>query len=325
MHDTPILTAHQCIKDNNLLSPGMTIILGLSGGPDSVFLLHVLVQLKETYNLTIIAAHLDHGWRENSEEDRDFCKTLADKLGIKFVSCHARDIVINKKVNGSREEHARNLRRQFFESTALQYNAHAIALAHHQDDQHETFFIRLLRGTGITGLAGMRLQHGLYIRPLLPITKKDILEYLTNNNINYLTDPTNTSDLFLRNKIRNSVVPTLLTCDSRFTASLERTLENLQETDLFLKELTTKTFNTVTTTQDNQLLLDIKAFLELDPFLQKRVLLEWLCTVQVFFTPSSSFFYEILRFLKESSSITHTMHSSWSILKDKKTAQIKKH
>ena len=317
--------AQQYINDKKLLSPGTTVIVGFSGGPDSLFLLLLLVHLKEHYNLTIIAAHLDHGWRTTSHEDKDFCKNTAEKLGVPFVSAHASHLTLQRKANGSLEETGRYLRRQFFEETAKVYGAQAIALAHHRDDQHETFFIRLLRGAGVTGLSGMWPQQGLYIRPLLTLSKHAIVNYLDAHNYNYLTDPTNQSDLFLRNKIRNSVLPTLANCDSRLSNSLEKTIDNLQEAELFLKELTTIAYSDVTFMHENLLTLQVKDFLNLNLFLQKRVLVEWLCSYHVPFTPSQNFFAEIIRFLEQPESKTHQLHSSWSISKKKNHATITKH
>ena len=322
MHDSPLLVAQHFINDKKLLSPGTTVIVGFSGGPDSLFLLLLLVKLQELYNLKIIAAHLDHGWRTTSHEDKDFCQNFAEKLGVPFVSAHASQLTPERKANGSLEETGRYLRRQFFEETANTYGAQAIALAHHRDDQHETFFIRLLRGAGVTGLSGMWPQQGLYIRPLLTLSKSAIVNYLDSNNYTYLTDPTNQSDLFLRNKIRNSVLPTLATCDSRLSNSLERTIDNLQEAELFLKELTTKTYNTITIIHENSKILLVKDFLNLNLFLQKRVLVEWLCSYQVPFTPSHNFFAEIIHFLEQPESKTHKLHSSWSISKKKNQATI---
>src|SRR5579872_5515274 len=104
------------IAAHNLISPNQTIIVGLSGGPDSVFLLHMLVQVREQYNLTLIAAHLDHQWRENSAEDAAFCLQLCDQLKVQFVYAKASEFADRVEVNGSKEELGRKLRRIYFES-----------------------------------------------------------------------------------------------------------------------------------------------------------------------------------------------------------------
>src|SRR5579859_4278080 len=143
-------------KNNHLIPDNHKIVVGLSGGPDSIFLLHLLADIRTQKNITLIAAHLDHQWRSNSAEDVIFCKKACDDLGIPFVSAQASDLSVAIKPNGSKEEVGRKLRRAFLESVAQQHNAHAIALAHHLQDQEETFLIRLIRGTTLSGLIGMR-------------------------------------------------------------------------------------------------------------------------------------------------------------------------
>src|SRR5579872_4562008 len=226
------------ISQHNLIPPNSTIILGLSGGPDSVFLAHLLADMQKKGLCTVIAAHLDHQWRTDSANDVQFCQALAEQLGITFVSTSIDNLSLSVKFNGSKEEMGRRMRRHFFEQVKNEHEAHAIALAHHADDQQETFFIRLLRGASLTGLTGMKPHHGDYIRPLLEISKAEILDYLTAHQITYLIDPTNESDAYLRNRIRNTVIPALTATDNRFSANFMATLHRLQETEEFLDHLT---------------------------------------------------------------------------------------
>lgn len=138
-------TVAHFIAQHDLITPNRTIIVGLSGGPDSVCLLSLLKKLASSYEITVIAAHLDHGWRTQSGQDAAFCKEFAESLGVTYIQAHASEIKLTKPYNGSKEEQGRMLRRQFFETVAADTNAHAIALAHHQDDQQETFFLRMIR------------------------------------------------------------------------------------------------------------------------------------------------------------------------------------
>lgn len=313
---------HSYIQQHSLIQHNDTIIIGLSGGPDSVFLLQVLNALKQDYKLILIAAHLNHEWRADAENDAVFCQQLAHHLNVQFVTAKASTITLARESNGSQEEHGRLLRRQFFEQCAQEYHADKIALAHHRDDQYETFFIRLLRGASLSGLVGMRPQHGLYIRPLLNISKMDIMEYLHHNHIAYLTDPTNIQDTYLRNCIRNSVIPALNTCDQRFPLTFEKTLQQLQETEYFLEELTNQLFTTITHRVENNTVIELSSFKALNIALQHRIIIHWLCTEKVPFTPSQGLLNEILKFLVSPRGGQHAIGTEWTIHKKKKWACI---
>ena len=216
-----IISSDQIIP---LLTPNTTIIVGFSGGPDSVCLLHLLSLLQEKMNLKLIAAHLDHSWRKESQDDALWCQQFCQKLGIEYASTTSTKLNFEPKYNGSKEDLGRKLRRHFFEYLAAKYNAQTIALAHHADDQIETFFIRLLRGSSIPGLSGMSMQDGLYFRPLLQFTKSDILMYLKKNKLNYLLDSTNSQKNFLSNRIRLDLLPILSTIDSRWQTTIPNTV-----------------------------------------------------------------------------------------------------
>src|SRR5579872_7038532 len=134
---------YTAIQKDQLITPGDTLIIGLSGGPDSIFLLHVLASLRQELNLKLIAAHLDHGWRPDSGKDGQFCQQATSALGVDLLIRKFSDLGISLKFNGSLEELGRQARRHFFEAVRQQYQAQAIALGHHLQDQQETFFIRL--------------------------------------------------------------------------------------------------------------------------------------------------------------------------------------
>lgn len=299
-----------------LIKPHNTLIIGLSGGPDSVYLLHKLVELRESQGLSLIAAHLDHEWRESSKDDVIFCEKLCNQLNVPFVTKKASQLTNSFEANGSQEQLGRNMRRFFLEQVRQEYNAYAIALAHHQDDQLETFFINLIRGTTITGLCGMKSQEGFFIRPLLKHSKQEILAYLSKHKVPYQIDPTNESDKYLRNRIRSHVIPGLLACDTRAKNNSLRALENLSATEQFLKKITQETLNKITYAHDNPLSLDLKQFFTLDLYLQKRVLHSWLSThTQSSFRASEASLNEILRFLQSPRGGTHHIYKSWKLIK----------
>jgi tRNA(Ile)-lysidine synthase len=296
------------------LSVETTIIVGFSGGPDSVCLLHLLAQLKDTMNLKIIAAHLDHGWRKESHNDSIWCEQFCKKLDIDFISSTGSELNFQPKYNGSKEEIGRKLRRYFFEKLAKKYNAQTIALAHHADDQIETFFIRLLRGSSLSGLSCMRIQDGLYLRPLLGLTKADISNYIKKHKLDYLTDPTNLEKNFLRNRIRLDLLPVLSTIDARWHTTIPSCIKQLQLADEFITNQNNKIIKNITK-PDQESHINIQKFLELDQIIQHKVLLTILIKEKIAFTATTGLFKEIVRFLKNNQSHSHTLFKKYQLLK----------
>ncbi len=310
-----------------LIPAESTVIIGLSGGPDSVFLLHQLIILQKTHNFQIIAAHLDHEWHPESYQAREFCAQLCLELGINsqdkqklvLVTKTINQLNFRPKQTGSQEDLGRQYRRYFFEQLVVEYAPAKIWLGHHLDDQIETFILRLIRGASLTGLTGIKTQTGLYIHPLLQLTKLEILSYLTINKLNYFTDPTNSSLDYLRNKIRQSVLPALYQADSRFKQNFNRSLTKLQASEQFITRHTSKIYQQVITPE---YLLNLKLFNNLENYLQARVLLHWLCQSGVKFTLSEKFLAEILRFLQHPNSTKSHQLGTWQISKKAGFAQI---
>lgn len=322
-----VQTTYDFITAHKLIPAGSTIIVGLSGGPDSVALLHVLHTLAPQLQCTLVAAHLNHGWRESADADQTFCAELTQQLGITLVTKHASDFTPGTQdphsgilLTGSVEDFGRRMRRAFFAQLLQQYPNARIALAHHQNDQHETFFIRLIRGSGLTGLTGMRPVDGLYIRPLLQATKQEILEYLAQHELQYCVDETNTDLQFLRNRIRHNLMHVLRTCDSRSEASLIKTMHNLSQADEFITQYTEQIFKDSTqqyTDQNgkNHTALNLKDLFQQHPYIKTRLLLKLICTAQVPFTPSTGLFEELLRFLSQPGDGSHTLYNAWKLCK----------
>lgn len=300
------------IKLNKNEQESSLIIVGLSGGPDSIFLLHFFKKLKKKLNVTIHAAHLDHGWRKESANDAEFCKQLCQKLNIPITIAHAKNLDVNITYNGSQEEVGRKLRRHFFAKLKNKLNADYVALAHHLQDQQETFFIRLLRGTSLSGLTAIKPVQGFYIRPLLATSKADILTYLNENNITYLTDPTNISDAHLRNRIRKNVIPALAKCDARFDQKFQDTFEQLCNANAFLQNIAQKSFIQIF---NNDLHGNKEKFLMLENLLQKRILILWLNKIGVPYTPSTGLLNELIRFIKSPQGGIHMIDKAWGIEK----------
>lgn len=304
---------------HNLFTQDSTIILGLSGGPDSVFLLHFLAHCKSQGLIKeVIAVHLDHEWREHSYKDALFCAELAQKYNVPFIGKKTSELSVQHLYAGSREEQGRNTRRTLFEQIQKEMGADYIALAHHMNDQQETFFIRLLRGASLSGLTAMKMIEGHYIRPLLHLYKQEILDYLHDYNIPYVIDASNDSPVYLRNKIRHAVIPALQTSDERFDKNFATTFARLQSTEEYLQEVTRKTFVHISRIEDGKVYISQEKLLELHPVIAHRVIVYWLCHQKVKFPVTENFLLEIIRFIKQPGSGIHRIHHDWSLEKIKK-------
>lgn len=311
----------QYVEKHSLLKADNIIIIGLSGGPDSVFLLHTLIALQQTYNLTLIAAHLNHEWRTEADAEEEMCRALAQSFNIPFISTKISSLR-RIKYNGSKEEFARKMRRQFLEKVAQEHNAHSIALGHHAQDQQETFFIRLIRGTSLAGLTGMHPRHGLYIRPLLETSKPDILQGLKEHNIAYAIDISNESDDYLRNRIRKNVLPAIAACDNRWDNNFLTTINRLTQDNALLNDIAKTTLETLTSTIDGNKVLCLKQFLSTHSSLHHRIIILWLIQNDVQFPITQAFLDEIIRFFGSKQGGKHAISEKWSIIKKQNKAFI---
>lgn len=312
------------VDRHELIPPQAPIILGLSGGPDSIFLLHYLLILRDMRPFSLILAHLNHGWRTTAIHDEQFCREIAAQFGLPIIVENARSLNGNIRWNGSREDQARTMRRLFFTAVAEQYPHARVALAHHQDDQYETFFIRLMRGSGLQGLRSMvPFSENLYIRPLLSVNKAQILSYLHDHHLPFVIDETNEEASYLRNRIRHQVIPALRSCDERFAPSFNQTINNLAEADDFCTTIAEQTLKEISIIVDDQSWIDGDKLLSLHPFLQKQVILRWLCRHNVPFAPSHGFFQEIRRFLEQPQGGKHALNRSWHLYKRQKKVTIR--
>jgi tRNA(Ile)-lysidine synthase len=201
----------ETIKRYNLIKPQEKVILGVSGGADSVALAHILNHLKKPLEFKLYIAHLDHALRDVSKKEAIFVKDLAKRLNVPFVLKRVDIKKLPEKL--SIEEKARNARFRFFLTLAKKINADKIATAHNFNDQAETVLMRLIRGTGLQGLSGImpiREIDGIsVIRPLLMIKREEIENFLKIKKIKFCVDKSNRSKLYFRNKIRHSLLPYL--------------------------------------------------------------------------------------------------------------------
>lgn len=214
------------IEENRLFDVSNSIIVALSGGADSVALLRVLLQC----GYRCVAAHCNFHLRgEESVRDEDFVRTLCQELQVPLEVVHFDTVDYARKHRVSIEMAARELRYRWFEEIRTRHEACVIAVAHHRDDSVETFLLNLIRGTGINGLTGISAVNGKVVRPLLCVSREDILRYLEMLHQPYVTDSTNLIDDYTRNKIRLNIIPALTEINPSVSEAIAETARRLSD------------------------------------------------------------------------------------------------
>ncbi|WP_379137019.1 tRNA lysidine(34) synthetase TilS [Paenibacillus sp. sgz500958] len=263
--------------EHGLWSPHDTLVVAVSGGPDSVALLRILHEISQNrMPLSLICAHVNHGFRAESVEEAKAVRAMAEELGIPFEMA-VFDIPSFIKDSGlGAQEAARKKRYEFLIDTAHRYKASAIALAHHADDQAETVLMRLLRGSGLSGLAGMRWKRSEknveLIRPFLRINKTALVELCQSEGYAYAEDASNLQTKYKRNAIRLEVLPFLEKYNGRLSQSLTQLAEIAGAEDEYLEAEAVKCFEALVLNKQGDFTLNRASFAALAPALQRRLI-----------------------------------------------------
>lgn len=263
----------QTIRKHRLFQPDDIVVVAISGGADSTALLDLLGRLPG-YNLRLIAAHLNHGLRgEESDADQEFCRCLAARYAIPYESGRMDVRSLADTCGLNLEDAGRRARISFLDELREKYRSQAVALAHHADDQAETFLMRLLRGAGTAGLSGMayRNERG-YVRPLLDATRAEIEQYLRRRGIGWREDTSNGDTTYLRNRIRHDLLPLLETYNPAIRASLVATASVLGGDEALLTEFTEQACALSCGMVQGELVSSIGQLRTFNPALRKRVL-----------------------------------------------------
>jgi len=259
-----------------MLQPGERVLVAVSGGVDSIVLLHLLYELGEDLKIDLIVAHLDHGIRgAESRADAAFVAAEAEKLGIPLI-LEARDVpwyATEKRL--SLEEAAREVRYRFLEETAVKVGAERIALGHQQDDLVETLLINLIRGAGLAGLRGMAPVRGRFIRPLIDCSRAEIEAFAREHRLEYRQDRTNLERKYLRNRVRLELLPLLEDYRPHVVARLARTARMLGEAADYLEQIALKRLEELILHEDDErLVLDRQGLLKEEPIVKGFILRE---------------------------------------------------
>lgn len=252
----------KAIEEHSLVQPGEGVLVAVSGGPDSVALLKIFEMLRAEYNLDLTVAHLNHGIRgEDAGREEEFVRFLAEKMKIAFITKRVQ--LDERKKGKSLEEAAREERYRFFYAAAEECGAVRIATGHHRDDQVETFFIHLFRGAGLDGLKGMApVRDNVLIRPLLYVSREEIIAFLHSEGLSWMTDSSNSDQTFLRNSIRNWLVPELTKrYHPKITQNIAHAVEIIRLEDDYMNDVVHKLLASweVNQSSENGLVLPLSA------------------------------------------------------------------
>lgn len=273
------------IKKYELIKNGDSIVVGVSGGPDSMALINVLNNIKEQLAIKIFVAHINHMLREEAGEDAEFVKAYCDS---KEIECYIKSIDVQEKAEKlkvSTELAGRDARYSFFSQIAKKVGANKIATAHTANDNAETVLMNLMRGSGTSGLKGIeKIRDGKFIRPIIECTRKEIEEYCTKDELNPRYDKTNKENVYTRNKIRNVLIPYI---EREFNPNIVESLNRLstiaKKEDDFLNKIVENGFDKLNITADNLekntsensnvIILNLKKFNELDYVIKSRMII----------------------------------------------------
>lgn len=265
------------VRNYEMLKAGDVVLAAVSGGPDSVFLLHALCSLRRKLKLgNVFVCNLDHGIRgDESKEDSRFVKKMCGDLGMEFFH-KTIDLRAKRLKELSTEELAREERYKFFKEAASKANASVIATGHTLDDQAETILMRLVKGASLRGMAGIApvREEGVlrFIRPLIELEKDEIIRYLDAGNISYRTDRTNLEPIYFRNVVRREIIPFLERYNPRLKRSLFNLAEHLREDFEFIDKEKSRACQKITDIAGTKAEVGLRDIIQQPKAIQKEIL-----------------------------------------------------
>lgn len=269
------------IIKNNMIKQNDTVIAAVSGGADSVCLLVVLDELRQDLRFKLEAVHVEHGIRgDESKSDAEYVKNLCRSINIE---CHVYNVDVPafaQKSGMGLEEAARVLRYNVFEDIAVRKKA-SVAVAHHQEDNAETVLFQMIRGSGMRGLGGIRpvssKKNVTYIRPLLPVSRSDIENFLEKKDIRYVTDSTNSDVEYSRNRIRHEVMPVLRKINKRAVEHISSAAQNQSLMWDYIESQISAAKDAALKIENDSVTIDIDEFMKLHPALKSELAKEAIC------------------------------------------------
>lgn len=250
------------INEHHLLDRDSKILLAISGGIDSVCLAHLLIKLE----YKVVFAHCNFKLREKeSDDDLEFVKNLASNYNIPFYHCSFETKKYSTQNKISIQMAARDLRYKWFENLRQEISADYVAVAHNLDDKVETFFINILKGTGIRGTISMKFKNDYIIRPLMFASRVEIVDYVKKNKLKYREDSSNFSDKYLRNKIRHKLIPILKEINPSINKTINNDISILSDTFIIYNNVIEKVFNDIVISYNGGFKILKKDLIQLEP------------------------------------------------------------
>ncbi len=255
------------IENSFSFKNGDIIVIGCSGGPDSMALVDMLLKIRDKYRLSLIIAHVNHNVREESIEEAEYVKKYCEEHNLVFES-----MVIEEYGDDNFENEAREIRYHFFDSLVQKYNASYLMTAHHGDDLIETIMMRIVRGSNLNGYLGFKkivdMGDYLIVRPLIEYTKEELEQYNLENNVKYYIDKSNSNDKYTRNRYRKYILPFLKDEDRNVHHKFLKFSDTLEAASLFINKERNKALKRVLSND----LLNISKFKEEDSYIQREIL-----------------------------------------------------
>lgn len=300
-----------------------SLLIACSGGVDSMVLAEIIYSLQSELGVTKIAlAHLNHEWRKEAYQDQAIVEQWARTRNVPcFVATRTEieSLLTYKSANDYSEAYGRKLRQAFLEDIKNKHGFTSIATAHHADDVIETFLIRCIRGSSISGINGLRPKQENYIRPLLEINKQELYAYASSRGIPFVEDASNANDRYLRNRLRNNVIPALEKADQRSKNGILKTLASLDKTEEYITRVINTRMAEIGTWCENTYELSLPAFRECDVYEQELIVHTLLSKTVRHDQPTQQMVAECIRFLHYPAGGRHAV-GTVQITKKKSTA-----
>ena len=267
----------EIIKKYNLIENGDKIVIGVSGGPDSIALLNVILEIKNEnkINFNMVVCHINHMIRDEANDDEEYVSNFCKENNIEFYVKRIEIEKIAKESKVGTEEAGRNARYQFFHEILQKTSSNKIATAHTGNDNAETVLMNIIRGSSTSGLKGIDVVRNNLIRPLIKCNRNEIEEYCKKNNLNPRIDKTNFENIYTRNKVRNMLIPYIKeNFNPNIIESLNRLSDLSKQENEYLEDETKKAYKKILITAKNdEIILDLKGFNLQEIVIKQRLVL----------------------------------------------------